>query len=752
MFTKRNSKRYLIAVACLGLLLLNTLSLQAQETKWMVVGELQSYYHNLGAEWEDAGRSPYNFLTWPTLYGDDQHTVRARGLWLGATDFDDPVENVNKSIKVIGIGPRISDNWVNMIFPVSFKLLAKSAHPAVTVDDQSASTIDDYDIPDEYDPALPADRVLVSKFNTSMGVTVTRKVLAFTQQNHDDYFIYDVVFKNTGIYNDAGDVKEQTLNNFYAYFVTRYAYAGVTSPEWGSTWGAFSSQWGSSTLLQDFRFMDQKYKNKYPDLTRGYFSWYGPTSSDGHPLTPQQDWGCPDHEETGVLGSAKYTGGVTLFASKGPGENYTVDDPDQPYTTAYVGSDGAPAEGPISQYNENFMKMRYDIMTEGKLDHGQADAVFDAIGNDGYVDDWPPLLNGYRSTQTQGSSSKGQGFGPYTLEPGDSIRIVYAEGVNGLSWTMDREVGGKWYAYFSDAQSKPDLIMPDGSQASSNNTWNYEPQNAYKRAWIETGVDSILQVVESARQNYESGFNIPQAPPAPSTFIVASGGDRIRLRWSNNAEEDPNFDGYVIYRSEGNVKDYTTVYTEIASANSAQLDTKFPLDAEGYRYFDDLNARRGFNYYYYIQSKDDGSQDTVHPGKPLYSSKFMTLTNKAAFLRRPAGSSLSQIRVVPNPYNIRARQLQFGEESTYDRLAFYGLPPYCQIKIFTERGDLIWSKEHNDGSGDELWDSITSSGQIIVSGIYLAYFEVSQNYHDPNTGELLFKKGDHIIRKFIVIR
>jgi len=723
----------------------------AQQSKWIRVGELQSYFRNLGAEWEAADQTPYNFLTWPTLYGDDQHTVRARGLWLGATDFDDPVEGKVKSVKVVGIGPRLSDNWDTMIFPETFKLIARTPHPAVTVDNQNASTIQLYDTPDEFDAALPSDRMIISKFHTSMGVSVTRKIMAFTQQNHDDYFIYNIVLKNTGIYNGEGDVMEQTLENFYAYFITRYAFAGVTSLEWGSTWGSFASQWGTSTLLQDFRYMDQDLKNAYPDMNRGYFSWYGPTNSYNHPLSPEQDWGCPNHEETGVLGSAKYTGGATLFASEGPGSGFGVNDPEQPSTTAYVGSDGTPTEAAVSQFNESFMKQRYDIMTEGHLDHSQWQAVFETIGNDGYVEDWTSGAP-YRDTNTEGSSSKGQGFGPYTLEPGDSIRIVYAEGANGMSWRMCRDVGGKWYAYYTDAPDKPDLVMPDGATAGSNNEWGYEPHNAYKRAWVETGADSMLQILHSAKQNYESGYNVPQPPPAPDNFIVASGGDRIRLRWSTNAEDDPNFDGYVIYRAEGNVKEYTTVYTKIASVEQRNLDAQFPLDGEGYRTFDDLTARRGFDYYYYIQSKDDGSRNQVHPERPLYSSKFMTLTSVPAYLRRPSGSSLEQIRVVPNPYNIRARELQFGEDSQYDRLAFYGLPPYCRIKIFTERGDLIWSREHNDGSGDELWDSITSSGQIIVSGIYIAYFEVTQDYEDPETGELLFRKGDNIIRKFIVIR
>jgi len=107
---------------------------------------------------------------------------------------------------------------------------------------------------------------------------------------------------------------------------------------------------------------------------------------------------------------------------------------------------------------------------------------------------------------------------------------------------------------------------------------------------------------------------------------------------------------------------------------------------------------------------------------------------------------------VPNPYDIRARIWQFGDQSQYDRIAFYGLPPVCKVKVFTERGDLIMERDHTDGSGDELWSSLTSSGQIIVSGIYILYVEVTEDFYDPETNELQFSKGESVYRKFVVIR
>jgi hypothetical protein len=223
----------------------------------------------------------------------------------------------------------------------------------------------------------------------------------------------------------------------------------------------------------------------------------------------------------------------------------------------------------------------------------------------------------------------------------------------------------------------------------------------------------------------------------------------------------------LIYRSEGTVMDLKTVYTKIFECDKSDVVHSF----------NDVTAVRGFDYYYYIQTKDDGSTNDIQPGRPLFSSRFLTVTYEKAHLLRPAANFLDEVRVVPNPYDIRARAWQFGDQSQYDRIAFYGLPPICKLKIYTESGALIWEKDHTNGAGDEIWDSMTSSGQIIVSGVYILYVEVTQDYYATedktapwdiyddsrhlmfskdelmfHAGDQIFRKGETKYRKFVVIR
>jgi len=90
--------------------------------------------------------------------------------------------------------------------------------------------------------------------------------------------------------------------------------------------------------------------------------------------------------------------------------------------------------------------------------------------------------------------------------------------------------------------------------------------------------------------------------------------------------------------------------------------------------------------------------------------------------------SLDDIRVIPNPLKIGAP----------DRIVFVNLPPSITIRIYTERGDLIKTIEHTDGSNDEEWDLTTASGKVCATGVYIAHFQPAQ--------------GESTFRKFLIMR
>jgi hypothetical protein len=694
----------LLGILILGLLLISTLSTYAQETQWIAVGRLHDWYHSAGCE-QEVGRTflipdQQDGLRWPAEY-NYQDTKAAKALWIGTTNYEDPLfNNTLFNYKVVHAGPRFID-ISSETMPQEFRLMGRFQHPRVFVDGVPASMLDFMERvgDDDVVPDLPSDRMLYNVVNTSIGITMTRKIYAWSQAYHNNYVIFDFVFKNTGIYDSQGNTHNKTLTGVVFHWQYRYAPTREPGPYGtGGYWVPQSSSWGHSTMNDGVFTHPQT-----GELFRCLFTWYGEHSSWQGPGT---SIGAPDHRTggDGHFGAPQYVGTLVLHADTSPSD--PTDDPNQPTTTVELGSDAEITSAGSDQFNGPRMAEEYSVMTAGHPTLTHAQRVFES----------GLAANDYGGSP--GGFSQTHGFGPYTMAPGDSVRIVIAEGISGLDRQLGREIGAQWYA-----DSGP-FILPDGSEAID--------REEFKNEWIYTGRDSIFKTLKQAKNNFESDYNVPHPPPPPDEFNVVSGGDRISLTWSDNAESFPGFAGYKVYRA---LFTPDTTFTEIFACGDG---TSNALTNN----FDDTTPIRGFDYYYYVTSFDDGSATGVQ----LESSRFYTQTNEPAFLRRPPGRNLSDIVVVPNPYNIKARELQYGI-SAPDRIMFLNIPPYCTIRIFTERGDLINTIEHTDGSGDEAWNSITSSRQTVVSGVYIAHIEVTQDSTDPE-----FKKGDSHIVKFAIVR
>ena len=697
-----------------------------QEVKWMSIGDLHNWYSAAGCEIE-VGRTgqvsdQQDGLRYPAFYRV-QDNQAAKGLWLGASNFFDPIVDKTYEKKVVHAGPRHLD-IENETMPIDITMDGKYDHPSVLVDNDPATNLQYLDDVDNVDPSLPADRRINNKVQTSLGVKMERTIYAFTHPDHQNYHIQEYVFTNNGCFDkDCNTTFEQTVEGFQVYFQYRYAISreGMI---YDGNWLPQSAAWGHNTMndvigenpdnpaLNDQFYDDGK-------IMRAFYSWQG-----YHSDASFDNIGGPNAPGEGHLGAAQFAGVVTLHADKSPSDN--SDDIYQPSTTWFITSDDPTTSG-NDQFNETKSINEYtNYMTVGHPEQSQAEIVGSGNANQ---------FNDPRTGSNPGGTSQGIGFGPYTLAPGESIRIVLAEAASGLSREMCYIVGQNWK---NDVFTDNYPISSDLHTHMLNQYNRGSGKNLYKNSWVFTGADSIIQTFKRAKYNFdlmESGQALPETPRPPSIFNVTSGGDRIIIDWTNEAESSPGFDGYNLYRLK--FKPDTTLFAYnvnqgLLNPIDESIATLWRLDA-GQNEFQDVTAERGFDYFYFLEAFDNGTNDI----KILNSSKFYTITNKAASLKRPAGESFEDIRVVPNPYHISSRDFQYGV-SAPDRLMFLNIPPKCKIRIFTERGDLIDTIEHTDGSGDEAWNSITSSRQVIVSGLYIAHFEVPD--------------GGSTIRKFTVVR
>ncbi len=673
--------------------------------QWMDVGSLHNWFSEVGCEVEEGRSSSANQqdgLQWPAIlpYQDSQ---AAKALWIGATNFTDERGDLYP-YKVVHIGPRVTGE--GEFYPVEFKMVSRFDAPRIFVDGLLSEN-KHVDI-DEIDPTIPADRMIVNVSNSQLGVTMTRKIMQFSIPGNDNYMIYDYTFTNTGNIDDDADIElpNQTLTGFYIFFQYRYASCFQTRYVIGNGTG-----WGMNTMIDargDGPNNPVTYGDPPDENFRAQFAWHGyfPDRVDkrydniGGPIWSVHKPYTTEYDTVGRLGAPQFVGILTIYADKSPTEK--VDDPSEPSTTGWYGSD-LPETSNNDPYNVKKMQNEYAWMAYGHMTPRHAWAVepsgdFAAQKTGPNLDLSPPMAG------KPGGFSIGNGYGPYTLGPGESIHLILAEGANGLSTEKCIEYGEQYKKGLIDAYTKNKYVL--------------------------TGKDSLFKTFRNAIANYNADYDIPRPPKPVKIFEVSGGGDRISLKWEVYDESD-DIAGFKIYRSAG---EYNNPF------KPPQLIYEAGPTARSY---DDLSPVRGVGYYYYIVTVGSNG---------LQSSRYYTQTYDAAFLKRPQGSALDKIRIVPNPYIISSstNRLRFSGEP--DKLAFLNIPGQCRIRIYTESGELIKTIEHTDGSGDDYWKATTSSNQVVVSGVYIAHFEVTQDIIDQSNGKKLFNKGDTKILKFVIIR
>jgi hypothetical protein len=305
--------------------------------------------------------------------------------------------------------------------------------------------------------------------------------------------------------------------------------------------------------------------------------------------------------------------------------------------------------------------------------------------------------------------------GPYTMPLNEDVRIVLVQIIAGISRFKAKELGVQ-------------LLAGDITQ------------HEYEQV-IATGRDSLFAALHAAKVAFTQRFDLPDPPPNPDSLYITAGIGKISLAWSSNAEKavDPNtkvkdFSGYRVYRAAVSPENPWELIFECGGNSGVPITHRY----------DDENLIVGFNYYYAVTAFDDGTQNFLHPGLSLESSRLTStayIGASSALKPEATAKGVSEnLRVVPNPYNIRSRN--YGDpndalSTENNKILFVGLPTKCTIRIYTVAGDLVKVIEHTNGLGSESWDLISDSHQFIVSGLYVARVESNLNVE---------------IIKFVVIR
>ena len=686
--------------------LIGTASALAQvEYRWLSVGSFHNFYGSIGSEIEEGFiDEQQGGWQWPAIYrGQDAQAAKA--FWIGARNFTDESGN-NYAARVVHVGPRVTG--LSEFYPMEFTSTSKFAPPEVVVD--GLESFGKSIVNDVVDPSIPADRQIVSVNNTLLGVTVTRRAMQFSQQYHDNYHVIEYTYTNTGNTDNDPEIElpANTIEDMYAFFHYRMAPVKASRYTIGNGTG-----WGLNTMND--RRGDGLVPGE-PETFRAQFAWHG----NFPPFTAYDNVGGPiwipnttggwlsEADTSGRLVAYHFVGSVTLHADTSPSDD--TDDVNQPSTMTELHSDDG-----LTRNNSAFdipkMNDEYDLMQAGRTAPRHAYKI-EPSGLDGFLEPTGDPATGAPA----GGWSYVTGYGPYTLAPGESVRIVVAEASAGISRQVAEETGVAFKAGEITAREKNEVVFQSR--------------------------DSLFQTFERAVANYQSGYTIPEAPMPPSRFFVSSAGDGIQLEWEFEGNE-ADIDGFQIYRATARVDSaYSLVYTALPSQRSVS-DGDIARDEDPGAYFASTPSR-GIDYYYYIvtlgKTNNDGTGNTP-TGSRLISNRHYTQSYDPARLLRQAGENMSEIRVVPNPY--RASNLgPLGFKTQVDdpeRIAFYEIPGRCTIEIYTELGERIRTIQHTNGSGDEFWDLRTDYRQLVVSGIYIARI-INEDPASPEFGSVVTRK------------
>ncbi len=552
-------------------------------------------------------------------------------------------------------------------------------------------TVDDIPLYQEYrwetDPNLSSDIVCIwEDVLPNYGMRVQGKIFAFSNPDHGDYAIYQLTYKFTG--ETKRPLQDPAEDDYFPDQTVRLwsPLSFSLGPSKGGEYGAhgFFAYEAEDDLDSWFEKSSQLVTNQArSDLKVAYYFDYKMAGIAAYPNGSNDDLGDPIRDvNTGYLLSTQIPGFALLYSPTGT--NQQQDDPNQPYSIPHAG-------------------IVNDLW--GRADQGIRDTYIGHDDRGKFPKDW--ITEG-RATKAEKGPMRFITVGPYTLtkntgaapfdpaHPYDSFTVVYAIGSGSISRDMARQTGNAWI--------------------------NGQLSDAQKDSIVLTGTDSLFKTIDRAYWAWNQGLDIDDPPPPPD-LEVRSDADRNIVRWSypdNSYFNDPDthiddFYAWRIYRKKG------AAY--VLDMWAKDLDEEWQMiyettDRNQLEYVD-ADVVRGQSYYYAVTAVDDGQHNKsgLFPGKRLESSRYANMSGMPVIPFQAGLDVSDQMLVVPNPKTIRSRG-EFAFTGDPNRILFVKLPYQCELRVFTETGDLI-TTIHHQGTDQEVWDLKTNNNQYIMSGCYI---------------------------------
>ncbi len=576
-----------------------------------------------------------------------------------------------------------------------------------------------------------AEEIIISKWSTPLGITVTRTSRAWSFPGYDSFIIYEYELENT----TADTIKDIIVAFPYGFGTSMFGYERVTN-RWAEADLRANNQFGRFDLKRWMTYNHDRVGK--PDSV--FFDLWSQPGNRGGLNSPQAAGLLTLHIDYDHL----VTKGTTALVVSGADtvswdQNLRIK---QPFLNRYENG---------NLYPSKIQLWMDPAQTRKTRPYRQSDTLFlKRI----YPDSVRPWKNCYwlgrcRPSVDLGNAqpgSHGYAFGPYHLPAGDNMRFSVAEvvgyGAGAAGDTAYVDVGGGvrgepepylhpvsgWYNQITyPSLGSPPVIGSDYLQT-------------HPLPWYVTpGVVSIRDVADRAIQAYTGQplikydtsqykpdqtqalgvYNtIPIPVPSPVIRVVNTPLAQNRISWTPAVESfhTPRlrapFHHYEAYRSQD------------------PLGPWVRLDSIGFhdpRYFQDTvyaildtASRLGASYYYAVVSVDElGGKSGMLTSMTAGVKAFKTDIGPA--------QALGKVYVVPNPL-IVSNSARIGSQglagNPTDQIEFFGLTAHCTIRIYSYAGQLIETIRHDGGYYREFYQ-ISRNNQLMASGVY--YFVVEDD-------------------------
>ncbi len=610
-----------------------------------------------------------------------------------------------------------------------------------------------------------AEEIIISKWDTPLGITVTRTSRAWSFPDYDDFIIYEYELENTGNRTTPSPpYRIDTLRMItvaWAHSLAPSMFAGerVNNNVWLE--GSYRSDKPDVSKMSVYgrydwrRYMNYNHQmDGVPDLK--YFDLWASSNINGGGLTAPQAVGfLPLYYDYDKL-IRKNQG---FIAMNQPGDTNVVWDPNaklkQPYCIRW---DNGNLDLTKLRLNLNPGELRYVAPFRGSSDSINFGTYMIGRGKP----NWTASL--------RNPTGKIFSYGPYNLLPGEKIYFVMAEvagfgaGVETDSQYID--LGGGWGNNGTPTEPSPGTHpVPSWYNTLKYNFLNNKDVNAVMGSnylkkyslpdYVNSKVISIRDVADRAIQMYTGRqlvkYDTSQYEPSPVAFDIYPPAPKPFDAGRYSTIPIPCPAPEIIVRNTIAASNMIIWGPQVESFNTPRMAAPFShylllvsnspigpwkiLDSIGIRdprYFRDTVGLGNVTplllpesaYVYIDHSSDIGAGYYYSVVSVDTSGGWSGKTNLYYHVTQaPAAAKLGKVYASPNPFvvsSLSAGTSIMGDIS--NKVGFFGLPARCTIRIFTYVGQLVATIEHDSDEYSTAWFQVSQNNQWIASGVY--YFVV----------------------------